>query len=83
MCCISRVIYAEAEAAAEEAKVAEAERLKRDGPDEGDLGEMLAGTVDVTVLDAPQTLYRPKRKIPWGPAPTTGLVVAGTGKRRG
>lgn len=83
LCCFSHAIYAEAEAVAEEAKAGEAERLKRDGPGEGDLGEMLAGTVDVTVLDAPRTLYRPRTKLPWGPVPTTGLAVAGTGKNRG
>lgn len=71
----------EAEIAAEEVKVAEDERLARDGPGEGNLGEMLAGRVDVTILDAPRSLYEPRREVPWGPEPTTGLTVAGTGER--
>lgn len=66
--------------AAEKEEAVEAERLKRNDPFQGDLGELLAGAVDVTVLDAPRTLYRPKRNIPWGPTPTTGLTVSGTGK---
>lgn len=73
--------FTAAEVAAALAKAAEVKRSARDGPCEGDLREMLAGAVDVTVLDAPRTLYEPRRKIPWGPAPTTGLTVAGTGER--
>lgn len=65
---------------AEEAKVVEAKRLARDGPGQGDIGEMLAGVVDVTVLDASRRLYQPCRELPWGPAPLTGLTVAGTGE---
>ncbi|CAN0175672.1 unnamed protein product, partial [Hapterophycus canaliculatus] len=67
------------EAATEHAEEVEAARLAIEGPGEGDLGAMLAGTVDVTVLDAPQALYEPRRKLPWGPMPTTGLTVAGSG----
>lgn len=70
----------EAEAAAEHAKEIEAARLKAQGPGEGDLGELLAGVVDVAVMDAPRALYEPRRKLPWGPVPTTGLTVAGSGK---
>lgn len=58
----------------------EAARLAIDGPGEGDLGVMLAGVVDVVVLDAPRMLYEPRRELPWGPTPTTGLTVAGTGE---
>ncbi|CAB1098944.1 unnamed protein product [Ectocarpus sp. CCAP 1310/34] len=71
----------EAEAAAEHAKEIEAARLKVQGPGEGDLGELLAGVVDVAVMDAPRALYEPRRKLPWGPVPTTGLTVAGSGKK--
>lgn len=69
------------EAAAEYAKETEAARLAIEGPGEGDLGALLAGTVDVAVLDAPRALYKPRRELPWGPMPTTGLTVAGSGKK--
>lgn len=71
----------EAEAAAEQAKEAEALRLAVEGPGEGDLSALLEGVVDVAVLDAPRALYEPSRQLPWGPAPTTGLTVAGSGKK--
>lgn len=77
-----RTIEDEVEVEASKEDKAEAKRLKRNDLSQGDLGELLAGTVDVTVLDAPRTLYRPKRNIPWGPTPTTGLTVTGTGKCR-
>lgn len=43
---------------------------------------MLAGVIDVVVLDAQRTLYEPPREIPWGPKPMTGITVAGTGKKQ-
>lgn len=70
----------EAENAAEHAKEMEAARLAIEGPGEGDLGAMLAGVVDVVVLDASKMLYEPRRELPWGPTPSTGLTVAGTGE---
>lgn len=73
-------VFPEAEAAADHIKEVEAARLAIDGPGEGDLGAMLAGVVDVVVLDAPRMLYEPRRGLPWGPTPTTGLTVAGTGE---
>lgn len=73
-------VFPEAEAAADRIKEVEAARLAIDGPGEGDLGAMLAGVVDVVVLDAPRMLYEPRRGLPWGPTPTTGLTVAGTGE---
>lgn len=76
----SRCSLSEAEAAAEQAKEAEAARLAIEGPGEGDLGALLAGLVDVVVMDAPRALYEPRRKLPWGPPPTTGLTVAGSGE---
>lgn len=75
--------YTEAEAAAARTKEAEAARLAIEGPGEGDLGAMLAGVVDVVVLDASKMLYEPQRGLPWGPKPTTGLTVAGTGETIG
>ena len=75
-------LFSEAEASDEQAKEAEAARLAIEGPGEGDLGEQLAGVVDIVVMDAPRTLYEPRRKLPWGPAPTTGLTVAGSGEKR-
>lgn len=72
--------FPEAEAAAEQAKEAKAARLAVEGPGEGDLGELLAGMVDIVVMDAPRTLYEPRRNLPWGPAPTTGLTVTGSGE---
>lgn len=71
----------EEEKAAERAKEAEAARIAAEGPGEGDLGVLLAGVVDVAVMDAPRQLYAPRRELPWGPAPTTGLTVAGSGER--
>lgn len=71
----------EVEDDAERAKEAEAARLAADGPGEGDLGAMLAGVIDVVVLDAPRTMYEPRREVPWGPVPTTGLTVAGSGEK--
>lgn len=55
--------------------------LLASGPGEGDFGAMLADVVDVTVLDAPRTMYEPRRDLPWGPTPNTGLTVAGTGEQ--
>lgn len=75
------LFFPEAEAAAERAKNAEAARLAAEGPGEGDLGALLAGVVDIVVMDAPRALYEPRRELPWGPAPTTGLTVAGSGER--
>lgn len=51
-----------------------------EGPGEGDLGELLDGAVDIVVMDAPRALYEPRCLLPWGPAPTTGLTVAGSGE---
>ena len=74
-------VCAEAETAAKKAKEIEAERLETEGPREGDLSAMLNGVVDVVVLDAPRTMYEPRRGFPWGPRPTTDLTVAGIGER--
>lgn len=71
----------EAEAAAEQARETEAARLVVEGPGEGNLSALLAGAVDIVVMDAPRAMYEPRRKFPWGPAPTTGLTVAGSGER--
>lgn len=81
ICALCHLLFPEAEAAAEGAREAEAARLAAEGHGEGDLGELLAGVVDIVVMDAPRTLYEPRRKLPWGPAPTTGLTVAGSGER--
>lgn len=72
--------FPEAEAAAEQANEMEKARLAVEGPGEGDLGALLAGVVDIVVMDAPRALYEPRRNLPWGPPPTTGLTVAGSGE---